>query len=425
MGHGCSDAGSAGRTRPDLVGDDAGSSSRDVGPLSPDAIGEPDAGAGPDAAPERDAEADSDVVPERVRCPDLQCEELGRVCIEADDGSDAECGACRQGLVEGESGCVEPVAGTLGGSCVSDADCSDDEWCSTVPGLERCSPRVLATTPHPMDFVYIPAGTFRQGTTGATDDERPYTATLTRSYFVSRTEVTQGQWREATDGINPSCYQQLPPTGFNTCTTDNANDLGPVEQVDFYAALAYSNWLSRQQGLEPCYGLAGCDEDGTDWHDGTFDACKDVTFVGLDCNGYRLLTESEWERAARAGSTSTYSWGDSIDIAALVPYAWFNMTCARPGLAGQTVMNGFGLYDTAGNVHEWAWDWAFSEDGGMLPYPRGSATDYLGAPTGAGRAVRGGAYRSADFDVRPAARAAMYPSASGSVNGVRLARTAP
>ena len=426
VGHGCTDAPGAGRAEQrDTGGDDAGSGLPDVGPLSPDAIGEPDAGVGPDAAAEPDAAADSGVVPERVRCAELQCEELGRLCIETDDGADAECGACREGLVEGESGCVEPVAGTLGGSCLSDADCSEDEWCSTVSGLERCSPRVFAATPHPMDFVYIPAGTFMQGTAGATNEERPYTATLTRSYFVGRTELTQRQWREVTDGTNPSCYQQLPPSGYNTCTTDNANDLGPVEQVDFYSALAYSNRLSREHGLEPCYVLVGCDEDSNGWYDGSFDKCKEAAFVGLDCNGYRLLTESEWEHAARAGSTSTYSWGDTIDLVSTVPDAWFSMTCSRPGLTGQTPMNGFGLYDTAGNVSEWAWDLVLSDDRGMLPYPRGSATDYLGAPTGAARAVRGGAYNSEDFDIRPAARAGMRPFTVTSVNGLRLARTAP
>jgi formylglycine-generating enzyme required for sulfatase activity len=317
---------------------------------------------------------------------------------------------------------VERPLDGLGDACTLDNECPDGSWCSTVTAQRRCSPRLFEGQDHQMDFVYVPAGTFEQGTPGATDGERPYLATLTRSYFVSRTEVTQGQWRAATGGINPSCFQS--PTG-SSCTFENANDGGPVEQVDWYAALAYANWLSTQNGLQPCYVLSGCADESSGWHDGAHLSCSTADFIGLDCTGYRLLTESEWERAARAGTTTDYYWGNETADATVSLYGWFSANAGgRPQPVALRLPNPFGLFDVSGNVSEWAWDNP-REGAEYIPYPVGSATDYLGPSSGTNRSKRGG---SATFFVSASrsARRDYDPASFRRANvGFRLCRTVP
>jgi formylglycine-generating enzyme required for sulfatase activity len=268
-----------------------------------------------------------------------------------------------------------------------------------------------------MDFVFVPSGTFQQGTTGSTGDERPYTATISRNYFVSRTEVTQGQWKAATGGTNGSCFQSATGT---SCTTSNANNNGPVEQVDWYSALAYANWLSVNQGLSACYTLSGCTDATSGWHDGQHSGCTGATFAGLTCTGYRLLTESEWERAARGNTTSTYYWGAATDTATVGLYAWFSGNAgSRTQAVGGKQANAFGLHDMSGNVWEWVWDRYASA------YPSGSATDYIGPSSGSDRGVRGGTWIVGESFLRSADRLNSAPSNRGFSTGFRLARTAP
>ena len=309
----------------------------------------------------------------------------------------------------------------LGNTCSSDSECPSGSWCSTVPGLRRCSPRVFGRTSQQMDFVFVPSGTFQQGTPGATNDERPYTATNSRNYFVGRTEVTQGQWKAATGGSNPSCFQS---TSGTSCTANNANNSGPVEGVDWYSTLAYANWLSLDQGLSACYTLTGCSDPTSGWHDGAHSGCTGATFSGLTCTGYRLLTESEWERAARGGRTTTYYWGDPTDEPTVGVYTWFTGNSGnRTQAVGGKRENAYGLFDMSGNVSEWVWDWVFTSSG-WINYPSGSATDYMGPASGSDRGFRGGSWLGDASLVRSANRSRDAPSNRFFDLGFRLARTA-
>ena len=345
---------------------------------------------------------------------------------DSDDGRDVEddTGA-EDDAADSELTDTEAPNGTLGARCSSDSDCPSNSWCSDVPGFERCAPRVFGGTADQMDFVFVPSGTFLQGTPGATDEERPYSATITRNYFVSRTEVTQGQWKAATGVINPSYFQNTTCTNGSCRRWENANDNGPVDNVTWFSTLAYANWLSTNEGLSACYTLtpSWCADAVTGWATGDT-ACRDATFVGLNCTGYRLLTESEWERAARGGTTSTHYWGEATDTATVGLNAWFNSNSGnRTQAVGGKQANAYGLFDMSGNVVEWVWDWVYGS--ASFNYPSGSATDYLGPPSGSYRGVRGGTWDLAASRLGSADRFAGPPG--GRVNnfvGFRLARTA-
>jgi formylglycine-generating enzyme required for sulfatase activity len=282
---------------------------------------------------------------------------------------------------------------------------------------------------------YIPAGTFVMGSptgeVGQRTDETQHAVTISRSFFLGQTEVTQGQWKALSGGINPSCHQTTTGGG---CDSSNANDSGPVEQVDWYSAAAFANARSSAEGLTSCYTLTGCINPANGWMDGVHTGCTDATFSGLTCTGYRLPTESEWEYAARAGTT-TATYGGNLSAAtgcvtlsgtggfaagtALSSLAWYecNSGGRTQAVAGKAA-NSFGLYDVLGNV----WEWTGDRYG---TYPS-TVTDPLGAATGPVRVFRGGSWFNFDGFLRAAYRGSdVSPYSYYSILGFRLARTAP
>jgi len=233
----------------------------------------------------------------------------------------------------------------------------------------------------PSGYVLIAPGTFTMGSPdaeeGRQEDEIQHSVTITRAFCMKTTEVTQSEWL-AEMGDNPSHFQD--------CGLDC-----PVEQVSWDDAVLYANALSRREGLPECY--------------------SDSTFSGLDCAGYRLPTEAEWEYAARAGTTgATYGPLDSVGW-------YYGNSGERPQAVGFKAANSFGLYDMLGNVWEWTSD-------GYDTYP-GTVTDPTGATTGSDRVRRGGSWYGEAISLRAAVRNRGTTDFRDFNLGFRLSRTAP
>ncbi len=307
---------------------------------------------------------------------------------------------------------------SVGTACTLNAECASG-YCATGPtgtANGRCAPTGMN---------YIPAGTFTMGSPGGElgqdTDETQHSVTLSRAFFMGQTEVTQGQWKALSGGTTN-------PSNFSTC-----GDNCPVETMDWYAAVAFANARSAAEGLTSCYTLTGCADATNGWKDGIHTSCTAATFTGLNCTGYRLPTESEWEYAARAGTT-TATYGGNLSATtdcvtlngtggfaagtALGSLAWYDCNAAsRTQAVGGKSANSFGLYDMLGNVWEWTGDW-------YNTYPA-TVTDPTGPITGSTRVVRGGSWYGNARDARAASRNAGTPGLRYDNLGFRLSRTAP
>ena len=225
-----------------------------------------------------------------------------------------------------------------------------------------------------MTFVLMLPGEFRMGSDdkNAEKDEKPvHTVHLMQDFYLSKYEVTQGQW-QAVMGNNPN--------GF----TDDANR--PVEGVSWLTVQEFISRLNQREREKQ----------------------------------YRLPTEAEWEYAARAGSTTVYSFGN--DAGQLGDYAWYKTNAGGTSHpVGQKRPNAWGLHDMYGNVWEWVQDW-------YGVYPVGPVVDPAGPQEeGSTRVVRGGSLRAVASRCRSAHRNHFNPNSgfNYATIGFRLVMTGP
>jgi len=277
------------------------------------------------------------------------------------------------------------------------AGCGESE--STPSDADAAQPRPdAAQTPIPEGYVRIEPGEFTMGSPEDElgrfgDDETQHRVTVTRAFALKATEVTQAEWR-AVMGTDPS--------GFADC-----GETCPVEMVSWFDAVDYVNRVSDAEGLPRCYA-----DDA------------DRTFAWLDCTGYRLPTEAEWEYAARAGTQTAYHTGVNTqtgcsDDPNLNLAGWY---CGNSGdtthPVGQKQVNAWGLYDMHGNVWEWVHDWGAA-------YPAGAVVDPAGPASGEARVYRGGSWSFDAQYARSAYRSRFTPADRFNTLGFRPSRSLP
>ena len=181
--------------------------------------------------------------------------------------------------------------------------------------------------------VEVPAGTFMMGALPddeeAEDSERPrHEVTLTKSMSVGIYACTQGLYASVM-GQNPSSF---------------VGSMIPVDKVSWCSAILFCNRLSVQEGYEPVYEYPIPFSETETW--------SEKVQWNREANGYRLLTEAEWEYCARGGEEHLYAGSDNIE-----EVAWYWDNAGRKmHVVGEKKANGYGLYDMSGNIEEWVWD---------------------------------------------------------------------
>jgi formylglycine-generating enzyme required for sulfatase activity len=231
-------------------------------------------------------------------------------------------------------------------------------------------------------MVVIPAGEF---TMGAPVAEAPgasqHRVRLAEPFAVSRFEITFEEWdRCVTDG---GCG------GYSPGDEGWGRGKRPVMNTSWLDAKAYVEWLSRKTGKR-----------------------------------YELLSEAEWEYAARAGTSTPFHTGETI----LPDQANYDASTDGTGSSdlnrqktlpvGAFAPNGFGLYDMHGNVSEWVEDCWFDDYTELTP------KDGSPSPEGdcKGHVVRGGSWEDSDVELRAAARTGGGKEDRFYTDGLRIAR---
>ena len=162
-------------------------------------------------------------------------------------------------------------------------------------------------------MVFVPAGSFTMGSPDAGETEQPeHRVTIPAPLAVGKYEVTFAEW--------DACVRDGGCEGYRPPDHSWGRGRRPVIEVTWGRAKAYTEWLSRKTGRE-----------------------------------YRLLSESEWEYVARAGSTTDYWWGDDPGEGRANCYRCEDRW-EKTAPVGSFEPNAFGLYDVHGNVWEWVAD---------------------------------------------------------------------
>lgn len=224
---------------------------------------------------------------------------------------------------------------------------------------------------------------------------------FTYDFIMAATPVTQAQYQQVT-GMNP--------------TKHPGDERRPIDNVSWFDAVLYCNTLSQREELAAVYTYSKVVKNPTN------NAVMDLPGLNIDIKktGYRLLTAAEYEYVTRAGTTTTWFFGDSnADQNLATNSAWCdrNAKDKHPHPVGQLQPNQFGVYDITGNLWMWCNDWY---DGA---YPETPQVDPTGPVSGKERIGRGAAFKNDVNHQRSAYHWQWVPTTHNFELGFRIART--
>ncbi|KAF0242585.1 MAG: serine/threonine protein kinase [bacterium] len=229
-----------------------------------------------------------------------------------------------------------------------------------------------------LEMVEVPSGTFTMGSPSSEDrdtNEEPQHQVTVPAFYIGKFEVTQAQWQTVM-GNNPSYFK--------------GNDSLPVEQVSWDDAVEFCRKLSKKTGRE-----------------------------------YRLPSEAEWEYATRAGTTTLFAFGQTINPEIVnyngnYPYG----EAPKGTYRGKTtivgslrIANAFGLYDMHGNVWEWCQDIYQNSYNGA---PKGGNAWEKQDGNNTNRILRGGSWNLYSYDCRSVNRFRYAPDVRDDGIGFRV-----
>jgi len=270
----------------------------------------------------------------------------------------------------------------------------------------------------PTGFALIPAGSFTMGDALDGDSNAPTHTVNVSAFYMAQNLVTKAQWDTVRTWAISNGYSDL-AAGAGKASNH------PVQTITWWDGVKYCNARSQQEGLTPVYTVSGA----------VMKTGTTAPVVNWAANGYRLPTEAEWEKAARGGlSGKRFPWGDTISQGQANYYATSGYSYDLSGAVnnyhptyatgsypytspvGSFAANGYGLYDMAGNVWQWCWDWYGT-------YDTGTPTDPRGVSSGTYRVLRGGGWFNSAIYCRVAVRGDSLPSSTDYFIGFRVARS--
>ncbi len=256
-------------------------------------------------------------------------------------------------------------------SLTANSQTTTDQTTASLPESKTAEqPAVTLSQAIKPEMIFVKGGTFVMGCKDGRDQycldhDKPAHQVTLSDFLIGKTEVTFAEYDAFCAATR---FEKPKDEGWGRSQR-------PVINVNWYDAVAYCNWLSRQQGLSSVYTIVG----------------EKVT-VQPSAKGYRLPTEAEWEYVARGGHRSegyTYSGDDNLGVV-----AWYGSNSGdKTHPVSTKKANELGLYDMNGNVYEWCADrWHDSYTGAPInggPWNSGGSFS---------RVCRGGSWSFNDID---------------------------
>jgi len=277
----------------------------------------------------------------------------------------------------------------------------------------------VAAWPEPEEYELITVSAssgYQMGWSGIDAGEEPVHTVSLSGFLVGKNEVPYSLWADikAWAELNGYSFGNEGSRGYGSGPTDQ----DPVTDISWTDCVAWCNAYSERLGLTPVYytdsGKASLYKDSSE------DADIDNNCVNWSADGFRLLTEAEWEYSARYINGTDISSGahhSGYDLhTAVDDCAWYiNNSGSSTHPVGQLLPNSLGAKDMSGNVWEWCWDWYGSYTDLFQDNPRGPESGY-------NRVIRGGCCLSTAEYCRTAVRDLHDPDYPDACLGFRVCR---